>query len=58
MLPDMEGFEVADRLGAQRGHVPIIFLTARDATEDKLRRDAEGGGAAFTVTLPPAPRED
>ncbi|HEV8151468.1 MAG TPA: response regulator, partial [Solirubrobacteraceae bacterium] len=34
MLPDMEGFEVAERLGAQRGHVPIIFLTARDATED------------------------
>src|SRR5215203_6555961 len=32
MLPDMEGFEVAKRLGAQRGRVPIIFLTARDAT--------------------------
>ena len=37
MLPDMEGFEVADRLGAQRAGVPIIFLTARDATEDKVR---------------------
>jgi two-component system OmpR family response regulator len=43
MLPDMEGFEVADRLGAQRGHVPIIFLTARDATEDKLRGLSIGG---------------
>ena len=32
MLPDMEGFEVAERLGAQRADVPIIFLTARDAT--------------------------
>jgi len=28
MLPDMEGFEVAQRLGAQRTNVPIIFLTA------------------------------
>jgi two-component system OmpR family response regulator len=43
MLPDMEGFEVAERLGVQRGHVPIIFLTARDATEDKLRGLSIGG---------------
>jgi two-component system OmpR family response regulator len=43
MLPDMEGFEVAERLGAQRGHVPIIFLTARDATGDKLRGLSIGG---------------
>src|SRR3954467_14135324 len=26
MLPDMEGFDVAQRLGAQRARVPIIFL--------------------------------
>jgi two-component system, OmpR family, response regulator len=37
MLPDMEGFDVARRLGAQRAEIPIIFLTARDATEDKIR---------------------
>src|ERR1700693_1532603 len=37
MLPDMEGFDVASRLRAQRTGVPIIFLTARDATEDKIR---------------------
>jgi two-component system, OmpR family, response regulator len=37
MLPDMEGFEVARRLGAQRAEIPIIFLTARDATQDKIR---------------------
>jgi two-component system OmpR family response regulator len=43
MLPDMTGFDVAERLGAQRGHVPIIFLTARDATEDKLRGLTSGG---------------
>src|SRR5690242_9608559 len=43
MLPDMEGFDVAQRLGAQRARVPIIFLTARDATEDKIRGLTTGG---------------
>ena len=43
MLPDMEGFDVAQRLGAQRAAVPIIFLTARDATEDKVRGLTTGG---------------
>jgi two-component system OmpR family response regulator len=43
MLPDMEGFAVAERLGAQRGQLPIIFLTARDATQDKLRGLTTGG---------------
>ena len=43
MLPDMEGFEVARRLGADRARVPIVFLTARDATEDKIRGLTLGG---------------
>ena len=43
MLPDMEGFDVAQRLGAERASVPIIFLTARDATEDKVRGLTTGG---------------
>src|SRR3954452_2100589 len=43
MLPDMEGFAVAQRLGAQRARVPIIFLTARDATDDKIRGLTLGG---------------
>jgi two-component system OmpR family response regulator len=43
MLPDMEGFDVAQRLGAQRAQVPIVFLTARDATEDKVRGLTMGG---------------
>ena len=43
MLPDMEGFEVARRLGAERGRVPIVFLTARDATDDKVRGLTVGG---------------
>lgn len=39
MLPDLDGFEVARRLRQADGagsHIPIIFLTARDATKDKV----------------------
>jgi two-component system OmpR family response regulator len=48
MLPDMEGFEVAHRLGAQRSEVPIVFLTARDATQDKIRGLTTGGDDYMT----------
>ncbi|HEX4467504.1 MAG TPA: response regulator transcription factor [Solirubrobacteraceae bacterium] len=48
MLPDMEGFDVAARLGAQRAGVPIIFLTARDSTEDKVRGLSGGGDDYMT----------
>lgn len=48
MLPDMEGFDVAERLGAQRARVPIVFLTARDATEDKIRGLTIGGDDYMT----------
>jgi two-component system OmpR family response regulator len=43
MLPDLDGFEVAERLGAQRADIPIIFLSARDATPDKVRGLTAGG---------------
>jgi two-component system OmpR family response regulator len=48
MLGDMEGFDVAERLGAQRAGVPIIFLTARDSTEDKVRGLSGGGDDYMT----------
>ncbi|HET7489783.1 MAG TPA: response regulator transcription factor [Acidimicrobiales bacterium] len=40
MLPDLDGFEVARRLHQADGagtRVPIIFLTARDTTADKVQ---------------------
>jgi two-component system OmpR family response regulator len=39
MLPDLDGFEVARRIRQAEGaatHTPIIFLTARDTTADKV----------------------
>src|SRR5205085_11421145 len=35
MLPDVDGFEVCRRLRNDGIAAPVIFLTARDATEDK-----------------------
>jgi two-component system, OmpR family, response regulator len=43
MLPDFDGFEVARRLGSDGRRVPILFLTARDATEDKVFGLTVGG---------------
>ena len=40
MLPDLDGFEVARRLRQSEGagtRVPIIFLTARDTTTEKVQ---------------------
>jgi two-component system OmpR family response regulator len=36
MLPDVDGNEVCRRLRQQGEQVPIVFLTARDTTEDKV----------------------
>jgi two-component system OmpR family response regulator len=43
MLPDMEGFEVARRLAAERASVPILFLSARDSIADRLHGLTTGG---------------
>ncbi|HYT26283.1 MAG TPA: response regulator transcription factor [Actinomycetota bacterium] len=42
MLPDMEGLEVCRRLRDGEG-MPVVFLTARDATEDKVTGLTVGG---------------
>ncbi|HTJ67016.1 MAG TPA: response regulator transcription factor [Actinospica sp.] len=43
MLPDFDGLEVCARLRAQGLRVPVVFLTARDATEDKITGLTVGG---------------
>jgi two-component system OmpR family response regulator len=42
MLPDLDGFEVVRRL-RERAQVPVLFLTARDAPEDKVAGLTLGG---------------
>src|SRR5690242_2414642 len=48
MLPDLSGFDVCRRLRADGNDVPVIFLTARDATEDRLRGLTIGGDDYMT----------
>ena len=43
MLPDLDGFEVCRRMRAAGDRTPVLFLTARDATEDKVRGLTLGG---------------
>jgi two-component system, OmpR family, response regulator len=48
MLPDLDGLEVTRRLRADGLHVPVLFLTARDSTEDKVTGLTLGGDDYMT----------
>jgi two-component system OmpR family response regulator len=43
MLPDMDGFDVIRRLRGGGARIPVVFLTARDGTDDKIRGLTLGG---------------
>jgi len=43
MLPDLDGFAVTRRLREQGKHMPVVFLTARDDTTDKIAGLTVGG---------------
>jgi two-component system OmpR family response regulator len=43
MLPDIDGFTVLRRLRDSGSQVPVLFLTARDATDDRVHGLTIGG---------------
>ncbi|MBK9101968.1 MAG: response regulator transcription factor [Austwickia sp.] len=43
MLPDLDGFEVTRRLREHGRHMPIVFVTARDSLDDKIKGLTVGG---------------
>ncbi|MGL5927952.1 MAG: response regulator, partial [Dermatophilaceae bacterium] len=43
MLPDVGGLEVLRRMRADNPHVPVLFLTAKDAVEDRVAGLTAGG---------------
>jgi two-component system, OmpR family, response regulator len=43
MLPDFDGMEVLRRLRTEQPDVPVLFLTARDAVEDRVAGLTAGG---------------
>jgi two-component system OmpR family response regulator len=43
MLPDLDGLTVLNKLRAQMPEVPVLFLTAKDALEDRIAGLTAGG---------------
>ncbi len=43
MLPDFDGYEVLRRMRAEQPNLPVLFLTARDAVEDRIAGLTAGG---------------
>ena len=43
MLPDLDGFDVLRRIRATDPAVPVLFLTAKDAVEDRIAGLTAGG---------------
>jgi two-component system, OmpR family, response regulator len=48
MLPDIDGFQVLDRLRDARDDVRVLFLTAKDSSEDRLAGLTRGGDDYLT----------
>lgn len=48
MIPKMGGFDVARQLRSAGNHVPVVFLTAKDATEDRITGLTLGGDDYIT----------
>jgi two-component system OmpR family response regulator len=48
MLPDRDGFEVVRRLRSGGIGVPVIYLTARDSTDDRITGLTIGGDGYIT----------
>lgn len=55
MMPEITGLEVVRRLRASGKYTPVLFLTARDSTEDKVAGLTVGGDDY--VTKPFSPQE-
>jgi len=47
-MPGIDGFEVCRRLRADGDVTPVVFLTARDASEDKISGFTKGGDDYLT----------
>jgi two-component system, OmpR family, response regulator len=48
MLPGLDGFEVVQLIRGRYEHIPVLFLTARNAVEDRVRGLRLGGDDYLT----------
>ncbi len=49
MLPDFDGLEVMRRVRSEQPDVPVIFLTAKDAVDDRIQGLTAGGDDYVTT---------
>ncbi|MFD7443861.1 response regulator [Streptomyces sp. NPDC059909] len=55
MLPDVDGFEVAARPRAAGRNAPVLFLTARDSVDDRIRGLSSEGNEGHGPRPPRGP---
>ncbi|MCH2107375.1 MAG: response regulator transcription factor, partial [Planctomycetes bacterium] len=48
MMPGLDGFAVCEALRAESNQVPVLFLTAKDETDDRVQGLAAGGDDYLT----------
>jgi two-component system OmpR family response regulator len=48
MMPDLNGFEIMERIGSDEPRIPVIFLTARQDLDDKRQGFALGADDYLT----------
>lgn len=48
MLPELDGFSLAEKIREQNHHIPIIFLTAKNMQDDKIEGLKIGGDDYIT----------
>ncbi|UBM60252.1 response regulator transcription factor [Marinilongibacter aquaticus] len=48
MLPELDGFSLAEKIRAQNQHIPIIFLSAKTMQEDRISGLKVGGDDYIT----------
>ncbi len=48
MLPEMDGFHVCEQIRLDDPNIPVLFLTAKDSTQDKITGLKKGGDDYMT----------
>lgn len=48
MLPEVDGFEICENIRMRDTETPVLFLTAKDASEDKVKGFKAGGDDYIT----------
>lgn len=48
MLPEMDGFYICEQIRLQNDEVPVLFLTAKDSSEDKVKGLKKGADDYIT----------